>query len=142
MSQWIEGGEEGPRLHAPRRRRNEGQARRSAQADRSCCTLTRATTHPAAPRKRAQFRDRQKDMKKLGAAVLGVSTDDVASHAKFRDKFSLNFPLLADVNHKVTEKYGAWREKNMYGKKSWGVRRSTWLIDPNGVVRKVWEKSP
>lgn len=95
---------------------------------------------PGCTKEACAFRDRQKDLKKLGAAVLGVSTDDVSSHVKFRDKFSLNFPLLADVDHKVAEKYGAWREKNMYGKKSWGVQRSTWLIDPEGIVHKVWKK--
>ena len=77
---------------------------------------------------------------KLGANVLGVSTDDVASHGKFRDKFELNFPLLADVDHKVAEKYGAWREKNMYGKKSMGIQRSTFLIDAEGKVARVWKK--
>jgi len=95
---------------------------------------------PGCTKEACAFRDRHKDLKKLGAAVLGVSTDDVSSHVKFRDKFSLNFPLLADVDHKVAEKYGAWREKNMYGKKSWGVQRSTWLIDPEGIVHKVWKK--
>jgi peroxiredoxin Q/BCP len=76
----------------------------------------------------------------LGVAVLGVSPDDVASHKKFTDKFSLNFPLLADIDHKVAEKYGAWREKNMYGKVSMGVQRSTFLIDSSGHVAKVWKK--
>lgn len=95
---------------------------------------------PGCTKEACAFRDRQKDLKKLGATVLGVSPDDVASHEKFRDKFSLNFPLLADIDHKVAEKYGAWREKNMYGKKSMGVQRSTWLIDAEGIVRKVWKK--
>ena len=54
-------------------------------------------------------------LKDLGAIILGVSPDDQASHAKFRDKFSLNFPLLADLDHKLADTYGAWREKNMYG---------------------------
>ena len=72
--------------------------------------------------------------------MLGVSTDDVASHQKFRDKFKLNFPLLADVDRKVVEAYGAWREKNMYGKKSMGVQRSTYLIDAEGKIRKIWKK--
>ena len=72
--------------------------------------------------------------------MLGVSTDDVKSHQKFRDKRKLNFPLLADTDHKVAEKYGAWREKNMYGKKSMGIQRSTFLIDSAGVVRKVWKR--
>jgi peroxiredoxin Q/BCP len=86
------------------------------------------------------FRDLQADMKKLGAKVLGVSPDDVASHVKFRDKYNLNFPLLADPDHKVTEKYGAWREKNMYGKVSLGVQRSTYLIDVEGRVARVWKR--
>ena len=79
-------------------------------------------------------------MAKLGVVVLGISTDDVKSHVKFRDKYSLNFPLLADVEHRMAEAYGAWQEKNMYGKKSWGVVRSTFLIDAAGIVRSVWPK--
>ena len=86
------------------------------------------------------FRDRQADWQKFGLKVLGVSPDDVASHVKFRDKFQLNFPLLADVDHAVTEAYGAWREKNLYGHKSLGVVRSSFLIDRDGVIRKVWKR--
>jgi peroxiredoxin Q/BCP len=85
------------------------------------------------------FRDASKELKKLGAVVLGVSPDDVASHIKFRDKFKLNFPLLADPEHKVAEKYGAWREKNMYGKKTMGIARSTFIIDAEGKVARVWK---
>lgn len=95
---------------------------------------------PGCTREACAFRDRQKELGKLGAKLFGVSTDDEASHVKFRDKFKLNFPLLADVDHRVAEKYGAWREKNMYGKKSWGIQRSTFLIDAEGVVRKVWKR--
>ena len=94
---------------------------------------------PGCTREACAFRDRSAELKKLGAKVLGVSTDDVASHAKFRDKYQLNFPLLADPDHKVAEKFGAWREKNMYGKKSMGIARSTFLIGPDGVVQKVWK---
>jgi peroxiredoxin Q/BCP len=72
--------------------------------------------------------------------VLGVSPDDVASHANFRDKFKLNFPLLADEKHAVAEAYGAWREKNMYGKKSMGIQRSTYLIDGQGKIAQVWKR--
>ncbi|MDX1965053.1 MAG: thioredoxin-dependent thiol peroxidase [Pirellulales bacterium] len=85
------------------------------------------------------FRDRKKELAKAGAVVLGVSPDDTASHGKFRDKYQLNFPLLADPDHKVAEKYGAWREKNMYGKKSMGIARSTYLIGPDGKIAKVWK---
>lgn len=95
---------------------------------------------PGCTKEACAFRDRQKELGKLGAKVFGVSTDDIASHEKFRDKYSLNFPLLADVDHKVAEKYGSWREKNMYGKKSMGIQRSTFLIDSKGILRKVWKK--
>ena len=72
--------------------------------------------------------------------VLGVSPDGVASHARFRDKFGLNFPLLADPDHRVADAYGAWREKSLYGSKSMGIQRSTFLIDADGVVRRAWPK--
>jgi peroxiredoxin Q/BCP len=95
---------------------------------------------PGCTREACAFRDRQKELAKLGAKVFGVSADDITSHEKFRDKFRLNFPLLADVDHRVAEKYGAWREKNMYGKKSMGIVRSTFLIDAQGKVAKVWKR--
>jgi peroxiredoxin Q/BCP len=93
---------------------------------------------PGCTREACAFRDRSTELKKLGAKVFGVSPDDVASHVKFRDKYKLNFPLLADPDHAVAEKFGAWREKNMYGKKSMGIVRSTFLIGPDGVIKKVW----
>ena len=94
---------------------------------------------PGCTKEACAFRDRSSELQDLGAAVLGVSPDDVASHEKFTEKYDLNFPLLADTDHKIAEKYGAWREKNMYGKKSMGIKRSTFLIDANGVVAKVWK---
>jgi peroxiredoxin Q/BCP len=95
---------------------------------------------PGCTREACAFRDASAPLKKAGAVVLGVSADDTASHMKFRDKFKLNFPLLSDTDHKVAEKYGAWREKNMYGKVSMGIQRSTFLIDPAGKVAKVWKR--
>jgi peroxiredoxin Q/BCP len=95
---------------------------------------------PGCTRQACAFRDAEKKLQKLGARVLGVSADSLASHEKFRDKYSLNFPLLSDPDHKVAEKYGAWREKNMYGKKSMGIQRSTFLIDAAGKVAKVWQR--
>jgi thioredoxin-dependent peroxiredoxin len=95
---------------------------------------------PGCTKQACAFRDRKAELMSLGAVVLGVSADTVESHAKFRDKFELNFPLLADQDHKVAEKYGAWREKNMYGKKSMGIQRSTFLIDLAGKVAKVWKR--
>jgi thioredoxin-dependent peroxiredoxin len=94
---------------------------------------------PGCTREACAFRDGQRVLKKFNAEVLGVSADSVESHIKFRDKFDLNFPLLADPDHKVAEKYGAWREKNMYGKKSMGIQRSTYLIDASGKVARVWK---
>jgi thioredoxin-dependent peroxiredoxin len=95
---------------------------------------------PGCTREACAFRDRIEEIKKIGAVVLGVSPDDVASHKKFSEKFSLNFPLLADADHALAEKYGVWREKNMYGKVSMGIQRSTFLIDATGAVAKVWKK--
>lgn len=86
------------------------------------------------------FRGKAKQLAKFGAVVLGASPDDQASHQKFKAKYDLNFPLLVDTDHKVAEKYGAWREKNMYGKKSMGIQRSTYLIDAAGKVAKVWKR--
>jgi peroxiredoxin Q/BCP len=95
---------------------------------------------PGCTREACAFRDRENDLAKAGAVVLGVSPDSVERHVKFRDKYSLNFPLLADPDHAVAERYGAWREKNMYGKKSMGIQRSTFLIDPHGKIARVWKK--
>ena len=95
---------------------------------------------PGCTKEACSFRDLSAEFAEKGAVILGVSPDDTKSHVKFRDKHQLNFPLLADTEHKVAEKYGAWREKNMYGKKSMGIQRSTFLIDADGVVRKVWKK--
>ena len=78
--------------------------------------------------------------KKLNTVVLGVSADSIASHCKFRDKFELSFQLLSDPDHKVLEAYGAWGEKNMYGKKSMGIIRSTVVIDAEGKVKAVFPK--
>tara|TARA_R110002049_G_scaffold72490_1_gene186950 strand:+ start:42693 stop:43172 length:480 start_codon:yes stop_codon:yes gene_type:complete len=95
---------------------------------------------PGCTKEACAFRDRYDEIKKLGVHLLGVSTDDAASHTKFREKYSLPFPLLVDENHAMSEKYGAWREKNMYGKKSMGIQRSTYLIDADGKVAKVWKR--
>ncbi|TWT47791.1 thioredoxin-dependent thiol peroxidase [Botrimarina hoheduenensis] len=95
---------------------------------------------PGCTKEACAFRDASAALAKAGAKVFGVSPDDAASHAKFREKYHLNFPLLIDPEHKVAEKYGAWREKNMYGKKSWGIQRCTYLIDADGKVAKLWKR--
>lgn len=86
------------------------------------------------------FRDAAKALEKHEAVVFGVSKDSIESHCKFRDKHDLNFALLSDPDGKVIEKYGAWGEKNMYGRKSMGIIRSTVIIDPAGKVRKIFPR--
>ena len=86
------------------------------------------------------FRDALPRFDGLDVVVLGVSPDSVASHAKFRAKFDLNFPLLADEDHAVAEAYGVWKEKKMYGRTYMGIERSTFLIDEDGIVAEVWRK--
>jgi len=93
---------------------------------------------PGCTKEACAFRDRQPELAQNGAVVLGVSADDLESHRQFRQKFALSFPLLADIDHRVAERYGAWREKVRDGKTSMGIQRSTFLIDRQGVVRKVW----
>lgn len=79
-------------------------------------------------------------LKSLGAEVLGISRDSPASHKKFTEKHSLEIKLASDADHKVTEAYGAWALKKMYGKESYGTVRSTFLIDPQGKVAHAWKK--
>ncbi len=86
------------------------------------------------------FRDKLPTFKKLDAVVVGVSRDSVASHDKFKKKHDLNFTLGADETGKVTEAYGVWVEKNMYGRKYMGIERATFLIDGKGVLRGIWRK--
>jgi peroxiredoxin Q/BCP len=87
-----------------------------------------------------EFRDSWAAVKRKGAVVLGVSPDGVASHGKFRKKYELPFPLLADEDHAVAEAYGVWGEKSMYGRKYFGILRTTFVIDEAGKVAKVFEK--
>ena len=139
MADWIEPGSKAPDFTLPAD--NGTKVKLSALAGKPIVLYfyPRDDT-PGCTREACAFRDRHQELAKLGALVFGVSTDDLASHEKFRDKFKLNFPLLADVGHSVAEKYGAWREKNMYGKKSMGIQRSTYLIDGQGKIAKVWKK--
>ena len=87
-----------------------------------------------------EFRDAIPAFTEAGATVLGVSTDSVKSHCGFRDKQNLNFPLLADTDHAVAEKYGVWVEKTNYGKTYMGIQRATFLVDKNGKIAQIWPK--
>jgi peroxiredoxin Q/BCP len=95
---------------------------------------------PGCTKEACAFRDRYAELQAAGAQLFGISTDSAESHVNFREKFELPFPLLVDENHAMSEKYGAYREKNLYGKKSMGIQRSTYLIDANGKVVKVWKR--
>jgi len=95
---------------------------------------------PGCTTEACEFRDQIGMFQSSETVVLGVSTDTVQSHQKFASKFSLPFPLLADESHEVAEKYGVWVEKNMYGKKSMGIQRATFLIDKSGKIAAVWPK--
>jgi peroxiredoxin Q/BCP len=85
-------------------------------------------------------RDRSDEYAAAGARVLGISPDEVDAIAKFAGKFDLEFTLLADPDHAVAEKWGAWGEKSMYGKKYLGVLRSTFIVDPDGKIARVFPK--
>ncbi len=86
------------------------------------------------------FRDNLVRFKPGKAAILGVSILDEGRKAKFATKYDLNFPLLADADHEVADKYGVWQERSMYGKKFMGVARVTYLIGPDGKVARRWDK--
>lgn len=86
------------------------------------------------------FQENAPKLDDANTVVIGVSPDSVESHAKFRNKYNLDFVLVSDPEHKLAEDYGVWVEKNMYGKKSMGVQRSTFLIDRNGCIAYVWPK--
>jgi thioredoxin-dependent peroxiredoxin len=94
---------------------------------------------PGCTKEACNFRDDYSVYEKAGVVILGVSPDDIASHAKFKKKFQLPFPLLADVGHKVCDLYGVWGPKKSFGKEYEGVMRTTFLIDGNGSIVKVFE---
>jgi peroxiredoxin Q/BCP len=94
---------------------------------------------PGCTKEACNFRDDYSAYEKAGVVILGVSPDDVKSHAKFKEKFQLQFPLLADVGHQVCDLYGVWGPKKFMGKSYEGVLRTTFLIDENGNILKVFE---
>lgn len=95
---------------------------------------------PGCTTQACDFRDAEKDFSELNAVILGVSADSEKQHTKFIEKHGLPFSLLVDEDHKVSEAYGVWVEKKMYGKEFMGIERSTFLIDPTGTVIKEWRK--
>jgi peroxiredoxin Q/BCP len=95
---------------------------------------------PGCTKESCEFRDEEAAIKKAGAVVLGVSLDDEASHQKFIAKYSLPFSLLCDKDAKISKAYGVYKEKNMYGRKYWGIERSTFVIDGAGVIAAAFRK--
>ena len=95
---------------------------------------------PGCTAEACSFRDHESDLAKAGATILGVSTDPIESHQKFTSKHKLNFPLLSDETADVSKMYGAWKEKNMYGRRSWGVARVTYWIGADGRIKKIYKK--
>ena len=139
MAEWIEPGKKAPAFTLPDDSGNKVKLSELKGKPVVVYFYPRDDT-PGCTKEACAFRDRYDEIKKLGVHLLGVSTDDAETHAKFRKKYSLPFPLLVDQKHAMSEKYGAWREKNMYGKKSMGIQRSTYLIDADGKVAKVWKR--
>jgi len=93
---------------------------------------------PGCTKEACGFRDGIDEIQRKGAVVLGVSTDSVESHKKFKSKYSLNFPLLADTDRKIVEAYETWKEKSMYGRKYMGIERTTFIIDENGKISHIF----
>lgn len=95
---------------------------------------------PGCTKQACDLRDHLGLLKEAGIAVVGVSGDDVESHEAFAEKYNLPFPLVADPGHEILKSYGVWGEKNFYGKKSMGIKRTTFLIDEDGVIRHVFKR--
>jgi len=95
---------------------------------------------PGCTTEACDFRDSISRVEEEGAVVLGVSPDPIRSHERFKRKYDLNFPLLADEDHSVAEAYGAWKEKSMFGRKYRGIERSTFLIDGEGRIERAWRR--
>jgi peroxiredoxin Q/BCP len=95
---------------------------------------------PGCTKEACGFQEDLNKLEKKGAAIVGVSTDDAASHKRFREKYDLDFTLLCDTDHKLADAYGVWQEKNMYGKKFWGIKRMTFIIDRNGKIAHIFKK--
>lgn len=95
---------------------------------------------PGCTTESCDFRDAMPDFEKLNAKIIGISKCSVKKHDNFKAKHGFNFPLASDENSDTCERYGAWKEKNMYGKKFMGIERTTFLINPEGEIEKIWHK--
>ena len=95
---------------------------------------------PGCTTEACEFRDAQKTFTKKNAAIIGISPDQAAAHARFAAKYSLPFTLVPDPDHAIAEAYGVWKEKSMYGRKYMGIERTTFVIDEKGKIAKIFAK--
>ncbi len=95
---------------------------------------------PGCTTESCDFNDALPAFKELSATIIGLSKCSINKHNKFKEKYGFNFPLTSDENSDICERYGVWKEKNMYGKTYTGIERSTFLIDPTGKIIKIWRK--
>ena len=124
----LDAGDKAPAFTLPDQDGKPRSRSRTSPAARWSCTSTRGTTRPGCTKEACQFNDNLRGLHQgQGDRCSGISADTADKHQKFREKYGLKFPLLTDADHKVGEAYGAWGEKTLYGKKSIGVIRSTFL---------------
>jgi peroxiredoxin Q/BCP len=95
---------------------------------------------PGCTKEACEFRDAQKTFTKKNAAIIGISPDKPAAHVKFAAKYDLPYTLVADPDHAIAEAYGVWKEKSMYGRKYMGIERTTFVIDENGKIARIFAK--
>lgn len=95
---------------------------------------------PGCTKESCDFRDTEAQIMRAGGTIIGISLDSQESHQKFIKKFGLPFPLLSDEDARVSKAYGVYKQKNMYGKKYWGIERSTFIIDPEGRIKAIFRK--
>lgn len=124
----------------PERRGRTGRKAIGLQGQESGALLLSARSDAGCTKEACAFQADSTKIQRKNAVVIGVSTDDEKSHQRFREKYDLTFPLLSDPEHKLADAYGVWQEKNMYGRKTWGVKRTTFIIDEQGRVAHVFNK--
>ncbi|MBV9301439.1 MAG: thioredoxin-dependent thiol peroxidase [Acidobacteriaceae bacterium] len=95
---------------------------------------------PGCTKESCEFRDASRKFTKANTVIVGISPDPASAQAKFKQQFDLPFVLLADADHQAAEAYGVWKEKSMYGKKYMGIERTTFVIDPQGTIKKIFPK--
>ncbi|TCZ71027.1 thioredoxin-dependent thiol peroxidase [Flaviaesturariibacter aridisoli] len=137
MATHLKAGDKAPSFSAPDQNGNK-VALSDFKGQKVVLYFYPADDTPVCTVQSCNLRDNYSLLKQHGYQVIGISPDDVASHKKFGEKFSLPFPLLADPKRSIIEKYGVWGEKNMYGNTVIGLHRTTFVIDEKGVIAKIF----